>query len=96
MHFPFYRTKPKLSPTEGDGLSKAIEMSVYSKVYISLSKKLPPIKEGTRSAATMKSIILQYLDEAGKIAPLHYIKLTRNVGKLVKTTLTKSLQDFFR
>lgn len=77
-----------------------MEMSVYSKLFQSLAKGGAPKAggegAGTQSAGTFGTLALRYLDEAYNKVPFHYMKLVRNVGKLVKTAFTKGLQDFFR
>lgn len=80
-------------------MSKAFEFEAYSKVYAAQSQK--EWKSGgdvlnSRAGNTFRVFAIQYMQEIAKQAPTHYVKLNRNLAKLVKTALTKALQDFYR
>jgi hypothetical protein len=93
-----FRTKPKLSVQEIAQLSKAFELSLFSKTYQAGIKTPLSVTVGvsSRSILTFQKMVLSYMDEASIAAPFHYVKLTRNLAKLTKTALVKRLQDVYR
>ncbi|CAG7733181.1 unnamed protein product [Allacma fusca] len=93
---------PVIPERQFDRISLAFSIAVFSQVYIEQASQpeLHPINPSGDAISKPVNTVLKYaltsIEEFCRVSRVHYVKLTRDLLRTLKTVFSKSLQDFYR